>query len=151
MTEVSALPTLQQLIERLLTLESTARATSHLQPIDGINPAAITPIKSDYKKAKSNKIPVASSSTNTAKGRDETPKENCKGCGRAQHPNGRKNCPAFGLRCNKCHKPNHFATVCLSTSVNAAIAGDEPEIASEDFTFLSSPLLYNKRRHCRFA
>ena len=140
LTEVSALPTLQQLIERLLTLESTARATSHLQPIDGINPTAVTPIKSDYKRAKSNKNPVASPpiSANTAKGRDDTNKENCKGCGRSQHPNGRKHCPAFGLRCNKCHKPNHFATVCLSTATNAAIAGEVPDLPSDDFTFLSS-------------
>ncbi|XP_046851898.1 uncharacterized protein LOC124445237 [Xenia sp. Carnegie-2017] len=38
---------------------------------------------------------------------------NCKYCGDI-HQRGK--CPAYGKTCSKCHKLNHFASVCLSTS-----------------------------------
>ena len=37
----------------------------------------------------------------------------CKNCG-GKHE--RRKCPAFGKQCNKCHKYNHFASVCLSSN-----------------------------------
>lgn len=38
----------------------------------------------------------------------------CKYCGRT-HPMQKELCPAYGKICSKCKKPNHFATVCLSS------------------------------------
>ncbi|CAC5398868.1 unnamed protein product [Mytilus coruscus] len=37
----------------------------------------------------------------------------CKNCG-GKHE--RRKCPAFGKQCNKCHKYNHFVSVCLSSN-----------------------------------
>ena len=37
-------------------------------------------------------------------------------CGR-QHRGG--NCPAYGVECQKCHKPNHFASVCMEAEASA--------------------------------
>ena len=37
----------------------------------------------------------------------------CKYCG-SSHQRGK--CPAYGKTCSKCHKLNHYASVCLSTS-----------------------------------
>ena len=35
----------------------------------------------------------------------------CRSCGTKHGP---KQCPAYGKQCNKCHKYNHFASVCLT-------------------------------------
>ncbi len=48
----------------------------------------------------------------------ETPhssKKPCKRCG-GIHPNKREACPAFGEKCKKCGKKNHWAQVCLAAS-----------------------------------
>lgn len=39
--------------------------------------------------------------------------QTCKYCS-SSHPRGK--CPAYGKMCSKCHKLNHYASVCLSTS-----------------------------------
>ncbi|XP_020616010.1 uncharacterized protein LOC110054021 [Orbicella faveolata] len=36
-------------------------------------------------------------------------------CGRMHDLSKRENCPAFGKRCKKCNKKNHFATVCFGS------------------------------------
>ena len=41
LTEISSLPTLNYLVERLLTLESPVRATSHFQPIEASPPLSL--------------------------------------------------------------------------------------------------------------
>lgn len=43
----------------------------------------------------------------------------CKYCG-GKHKWDKNKCPAFGRKCNKCGKQNHFAKVCLMQRVNAA-------------------------------
>ena len=40
------------------------------------------------------------------------PKKQCRNCGNKHEPH---KCPAFGKQCSKCHKYNHYASVCLST------------------------------------
>ncbi|XP_046858591.1 uncharacterized protein K02A2.6-like [Xenia sp. Carnegie-2017] len=40
-------------------------------------------------------------------------KNNCRNCGGKHLP---KQCPAFGKICHKCHKKNHFARVCLTST-----------------------------------
>ena len=38
---------------------------------------------------------------------------NCIFCGK-KHAKDRKQCPAWRKKCSRCHKPNHFSTVCKS-------------------------------------
>ena len=117
LTEVSALPTLSALIERLLTLESTARATNHFQP--GSISSQVGRIKSEYQRSKS---AIHRKPNDAAKQSKDTPSNpKCKGCGWGAHLNGRKQCPAFGKNCNKCGKPNHFSSVCQSSTTSAGI------------------------------
>ncbi|XP_046864316.1 uncharacterized protein K02A2.6-like [Xenia sp. Carnegie-2017] len=60
-------------------------------------------------------------------------RSNCKYCGEI-HQRGK--CPAYGKTCSKCHKLNHFASVCLSTSRSVHYTtegheGHDYEIASD--------------------
>ena len=36
----------------------------------------------------------------------------CRGCGKAPHKNWRKQCTAWGHFCKKCHRYNHYESVC---------------------------------------
>ena len=54
----------------------------------------------------------------TQRPRGETPKQ-CGYCGLV-HGNGQK-CPAFGKKCMKCPKMNHFAAVCRTKSDNGKV------------------------------
>jgi hypothetical protein len=117
LSEVSALKTLSQVIDRLLILESTARASSHFQPED-LFTSRITPVKSDYQKNKYASLrtpttPAARKTSNSV----QPPK--CRGCGRQRHTDRQSQCPAQGQKCHNCGKLNHFATVCMSSSSNA--------------------------------
>lgn len=112
LTEMDALKTLDQVIERLLTLESTERASSHFRA-----PFTPSPPAGDIG-AIVRKPPVSS-----AKPKPNQPQ--CVGCGQAFHPKGRSTCPAWKKTCNRCKKPNHFAKVCRSTPSVASIAEEE--------------------------
>ena len=129
LSEVGNLKTLQQLVDRLLTLKSTAQATSHFQPPQNDRTANITPIRSDYQRNKGH----------NRNNKSNTPQPNnqeCKGCGREQHQRGRKQCPAQGRKCNKCGKMNHFANVC-SSYATAAITEDADQLENDTF-FIST-------------
>ena len=66
----------------------------------------------------------------------------CLNCGQKRHGNGsqkdrEKECKAFGKKCTKCSKTNHFASVCKSTSVaasNNAITEEETATADDNST-----------------
>ena len=124
LSEVSTLKTLEQLVERLLVLESTANAASHFQPQ---STSDVCPIKSEYQRGKS---------TNTFRKQSETgdTQTKCFGCGKKLHEQGRKQCPAHGRKCNKCGKMNHFASVCMSSSRSSSAAITE----DNDSLFISS-------------
>lgn len=144
LSEVSSFPTLQALTERLLILESTAKATSHFQPPTA--PDYVAPIRSEYQRSKT--IPRTPPSPqppqpptkdgnngNRPPGRNQ---QKCRGCGRNRHQNGRQQCPAQGRQCNKCGKMNHFSNVCESSSANA-VRDDSPDLQrDEDFSLLTS-------------
>lgn len=106
LAEMESLKTLDQVITRLLALESTDRASTHFRsPVD--NPSRIAPI------IHSERIP------------DRKYPSKCPGCGQNRHPKGRKSCPAWQKTCNACKRLNHFSSQCRSTSkANAAI--EEP-------------------------
>jgi hypothetical protein len=130
LSEVSEIDTLNQLIQRLLILESTTKASSHFQP-EGAS-SMITPVKSQYQKLKfvSKRPPT--------KNKEQVPRSNqCFFCGRQRHPEGRKKCPAQGQTCHKCGKLNHLAIVCQSSSSNA-IYIDKTDEEDEHVSFLSS-------------
>ena len=40
----------------------------------------------------------------------------CKYCGRNQKHRSKEDCTAWGKKCKKCDKPNHFAAVCQSST-----------------------------------
>ena len=53
------------------------------------------------------------------KGQVHTPIESgfCRGCGRAEHPEGRRtSCPAFKSICSNCGKVGHYRKVCLQSA-----------------------------------
>ena len=45
----------------------------------------------------------------------------CWYCGRKHDLRKRELCPAFEKLCNRCHKPNHFASKCLNTSSRSSV------------------------------
>ena len=113
LSEMEILQTLDQLINRLLALESTERASTHLRsPFTPPQPSEVAAIGYNKKKPYSSKP-------------DPSESNRCAGCGQPHHPKGRSSCPAWKKNCNKCKKPNHFASVCRSASTNAAIHEDE--------------------------
>ena len=62
----------------------------------------------------------------------------CDFCGRMHDVSKRENCPAFGKRCNKCNKQNHFANMCLGSALKPSQRGSrvhylEDEISDDVF------------------
>jgi len=111
LTEIAILKTLDDLTSRLLALEATDCASSQFRsPFESAS-SDVTPIKSQPPKPQS------------------TAKKQCSGCGKAIHQNGRQSCPARQKVCHKCKKPNHFATVCRSSSVSTISEKPEPNVS----------------------
>ena len=46
----------------------------------------------------------------------------------------RENCPAFGKRCNKCNKQNHFANVCFGSVLKASQRGNRVHYLEDEFS-----------------
>ena len=115
LSEMEVLKTLDQVINRLLALESTERAATHFRsPFSPLPPSNdIAPITHDRKKQFSSK-------------QDQLKQQQCAECGKSHHAKGRSSCPAWQKTCNKCKKLNHFANVCRSSSINASVQEDEP-------------------------
>ena len=114
LAEMEVLKTLDQVINRLLALESTECATTHFRsPFSPLPSTELAPITDDRR----NPPPL--------KRTPQRPKQ-CKGCGQPSHTKGRPSCPAWQKTCNKCKKLNHFASVCRSPSTNASIQEGEP-------------------------
>ena len=62
----------------------------------------------------------------------------CFECGGKFPHSKEKPCPAIGKTCNKCSKPNHFASVCKSDGKVLAAAVEDKEQDSSDEEFTSS-------------
>ncbi|XP_057292392.1 uncharacterized protein LOC130621057 [Hydractinia symbiolongicarpus] len=103
LSEMEILTTLSQLTTRLLTLESTERASSEFQ-----SPHQSTSDVSALKSKPSSRPPTNNNNNKT-----------CIGCGKPFHPKGRSTCPAYGKTCRNCNKLNHFANVCRSPKTSA--------------------------------
>lgn len=112
LSEMEILKTLTQLTTRLLTLESTERASSEFRSPHQKPTSDISALQS-----KQSFRPPSNSSTNKM----------CAGCGKPFHPKGRSTCPAYGKTCRKCNKINHFANVCRSQkTATVEPSTDEP-------------------------
>ena len=119
LSEISTLKTLEQLTTRLLALEVTDRASSQFHSPFESDTSGVNPVKSNpYNKTRPDK------------------KKSCFGCGKSFHPGGRSTCPAWQKTCNKCKKPNHFASVCRGSPASG-VNGVADE-ADESFSQLSS-------------
>ncbi len=62
-----------------------------------------------------------------------TPLVNCKYCGK-KHTRDKNQCPAYGAKCQKCGKPNHFEAKCRSKIRRSRvhyIEDDEPNSDSD--------------------
>ena len=69
-----------------------------------------------------------------SKNRDQDisiPIVNCNYCGR-KHPMDKNQCPAYGAKCQKCGKPNHFAAKCKSKARKLRVYYVEEDEASSD-------------------
>jgi len=108
LSEMEILKTLSRLTTRLLTLESTERASSEFQSSHQI-------------------ISDVSSVTSKLPPRPHTNNKACAGCGKHFHPKGRSTCPAYGKTCRNCNKMNHFANVCRSPkTATVELSTNEP-------------------------
>ena len=136
LSEMAQLTPLELLTTRLLTLESTERATTHFRsPFERLTDSEVTPIRSDYQKSKTTK----SQQLRQAPPYKESSSRKCSGCGKQYHPTGRHSCPAWGKTCNKCKRTNHFAAVCRSSST-ATILDDDDTHMSHLASVQTSPL-----------
>ena len=89
LAEANILTTLEQKFYRLVSLETTNKATPHLRN-NLVPPTTFGSVRSEQKQSQDESTPRIS--------RDGT----CKGYGKISHPDGlrgRKNCPAAKLRC----------------------------------------------------
>ena len=67
------------------------------------------------------------------RGRDSQGKA-CGYCGRTHDVSKRENCPAFGKRCNKCNKQNHFANVCFGSVLKTSQRGNRVHYLENEFS-----------------
>lgn len=127
LTEITSLQSLDALTTRLLALEATDRASSQFRsPFEN---TMITPIHSRPK----HKSPQQQQPQHNINA-----KKLCPGCGKPQHQHGRQSCPAWQKTCLKCSKPNHFSTVCRSSSIMTPIFDDTEQPPSSLITSINS-------------
>ena len=102
LASANILTTLEQKFHRLVSLESTDKATHHLRN-NLVSPTTFGSVRSERKRSQDEGTPRIS--------RDRT----CKGCGEISHPDrlkGRKKCPAAKLHCFNCGLMGHLRKVC---------------------------------------
>jgi len=112
--EAESLDSLAKKVERLISLETAEDATTRIRT--PIQTRAMPAKSSEYRKRQKQSLigSLERGRSNVRKPRDR--KRRCRGCGRSDHGNGktleRKECPAFGKKCDTCGKDNHFSKVC---------------------------------------
>jgi len=88
LSEIATLATLDALIERLLTLESTEKAAHHFQPGNTPLESKSNAIKSEYQKRKFQKPkPISKESKNSEPPKPIVKDAKCYGCGEEMHGN----------------------------------------------------------------
>lgn len=137
--EADKLDTLKKKVDKLISLETTDDATDKIR---APAPTRATPARAHTQYRKNQKQAVVSSNQRgrTTERRFPTAgeKRRCRGCGRHSHGEGksfeRKDCPAFGQKCNTCKKENHFSKVCMKRKTRASYArsGDECDTSGSE-------------------
>ena len=131
LSEASILPTLQNKIERLQSLETTEESATEMQrnPITDQPPTQAAAAHSQFKRNK--KVP------DTVRNQETGERKLCKGCGQSSHPAGksmaRKDCPAFRKLCDTCGIKGHFKSVCKKSQARAAPAQDNEEQTDSEY------------------
>ena len=108
LSEAGTLKTFQSILDKLVSLETTAESAPQLNKQSNDNAATqAAASKSQYRQSKL------------------MPKDTrCKGCGRSSHAAGksmlRTDCPSWGKKCDNCGIVNHFKAVCQKTKSNVS-------------------------------
>ena len=110
LAEASSLKTLKEKFEKLVSLETTDQATSHLHTLAPNQPPTVhsetAAHRSQYSQLK--RLPKSTPSNQ--------PQNSCKGCGEMSHPPeksmAQKDCPAFTVNCHNCGIKGHLERVC---------------------------------------
>ena len=71
-----------------------------------------------------------------------TPIVNCKYCGK-KHPRDKNQCPAYGAKCQKCGKPNHFAAKCKSKTRRSRVHYIEDDELNSDNDYTISTVIHH--------
>lgn len=150
LAEMDALDALPKLIERLLVLECTQKASKRFvdSPRDSprdFTDGMVAAQKSSYRKFQSSQgAPPSRGRRQTGSRNQFDGKPRCKGCGMRSHGPGKtmvrdQNCPAWGRKCHNCQQENHFKSVCRGEKSQAAAVIDEDLSEDEqDVSFLSA-------------
>ena len=130
-------PTLERVIEMCRAAEISKQQIKTLQgeiPVD-----ASKKKQSQTRKFKENKdkCPSASGHMNKKQSQKQT---ECKKCGIRHNP---KNCPAYGKRCNKCKKLNHFSKKCYYKKVQELTPDVSDDECDADQTFFCGEIQSN--------
>ena len=130
--------TLQKAIEMSKSDEVTKQQLKSLtneEKKSGVEEVNAFKQKGHVRNSKSKKIPAPSPKpkVQSSKFKEGSPKvppqKKCKFCGNSMHGT-RRECPAYGQVCLKCHKRNHFASVCMakqSSQVNTVEDEDDSD------------------------
>ncbi|XP_035690003.1 uncharacterized protein K02A2.6-like [Branchiostoma floridae] len=115
--------TLQAALEECKTSETTNKQIKAMQTAETVHYAKTKPNPSQGK---------AKTKFQQPHRRMQPQVNNCGYCGRA-HARDKGKCPAFGKKCAKCDRPNHFARVCKASSkkinmVQDNVAEDDEEV-----------------------
>ena len=123
LTEAATLTTLEAMVTRLRTLESTEECSQLLQPDETTR--AATGRKSRYKDGQSKEV----DHQNVRHG-------SCKHCGRTSHGEGKsmsdRDCPAQKRICHSCRKKGHFKTMCKTGEGRKSKANQAADAAQSD-------------------
>lgn len=151
LAEMEELETLQKLIDRLLALECTQKASGKFYetPTTSDRSDSCAAAQSGYKKQQ-NKVARPKFAPN----KTEYPKKHnadkpkyptvCQGCGMRSHGASKtmvrdQDCPAWGQKCHKCNQMNHFQAACRG--LRSRTSGTRDEDSDEepaDVSFISA-------------
>lgn len=143
LAEMEDLDTLQKLINRLLALECTQRASVRFveTPCEAVG-STIALQKSGYRKQQSFGKPRQDPKKNELRPKYQSA---CQGCGMRSHGSNKsmireQDCPAWGQKCHKCKQQNHFQAVCRGSQSRTAASGthDQESDDDPDVSFLSA-------------
>ena len=131
LSEIASLETFQLKFDKLVSLETTEKPSSHLQQKPNTT-SSMAPQKSQYQRRKFVKRISVPDKRQPQSNEDE---KNCKGCGRTWHPGGksmsRSNCPAIDKECLNCGIKGHLQWVCKKPKKNSSAAATEISNESE--------------------